>query len=533
MLAAGCGSTSTKLKESRSPVTEAEPRDGAQGLATRCSQDAQSAFRRGLFLLHNMMYVQARERFEATLAADPQCGVASWGRAMTFFHPLWPGEPSPQELKQGHLAARSALAGQENLNTKERRYTKAAQAYFRSWQSRTHLERLRSWDAAQKELARAYPDDIDAQALAGLAQLSTVDKGDAAYDTELAVGTRLERLLADNPEHPGLIHYLLHAYDNPALAARALPAAELYDSVAPDAPHALHMPSHIYVRLGNWSETIRWNIRSRDAALGQPLADGSVSRHVLHAVDYLTYGYLQRGDDASARKTLEQISPETRYQRKSGPAAYALAASPARYLLERRKWKEASAIEFPLVEYEWDSFPFAEAVAMATRGLGGARTAQWKVAREALDRLSALATQERSPYWQSRIEIQIAVIRAWVDYGQNRRDQARQGMQEAASAEAAAGKHPVEPGHAISAEEQLGELLLAMKQSRAALRAYEEALARSPKRFHLLAGASVAASRSGQSELARKYASLLVEQSVPECGRPECVRALELSAQKR
>jgi hypothetical protein len=489
-------------------------------LAADCDAKAKVSFERGLFLLHNMMYMQARAVFAETLRKDPRCLVSEWGRAMTYFHPLWPGEPTPADLETGAAAVEHALGGE--LLPRERDYALAAQKYFQSWPERSHAERLKSWQAGQAELVVEYAEDIDALAFAGLAELSTADKGDAARKTELRVGQRLEVLLKENPGHPGVIHYLLHAYDNPVLAPRAVPAAKLYDKVAPNAPHALHMPSHIYVRLGEWKETIRWNIRSRDAALKQPLPDGSISRHVMHAVDYLTYGYLQQGADDLAAENLEYINPQGRYQPNSGPAAYAFAASPARFLLERRNWKKASDLVFPNIEYQWEKFAFAEAVARAAKGLGAARIQRLKVARDALDRLAVLEKEEKAAYWKKRIAIQRGVISAWVDFGQGQKEDALVKMREAAKLEALSGKHPVEPGHVVSAAEQLGELLLAVDKPMEALAAFEAGLIRSPLRFHLLAGALEAARRLNDAEKVNNYSTSLKAQVSKACAHPRC-----------
>ena len=344
--------------------------DASRGIVfpTSCADTTQSRFEKGLFLLHNMMYEQAKAGFESAARADAECVMLHWGIAMSQFHPQWPGELTEGALATGAAAVATGRAITAGPTDRERGYLEAVGAYYKDWRNNDRDARKANWREAQLKLAAIYTDDSEAQIFAALAELTTSDPYDNSYSQQLKAAESLEKILPQHPEHPGLMHYLLHAYDNPVHARRGVSAAERYESVAPDAPHALHMPSHIYVRLGNWEKVISWNIRSRDSARHQPAPGGKISRHYLHALDYLVYGYLQVGDDQKARAEAVKANAHAEWQLDSGPAAYALAAVPARFAVERRAWSEAAALEPRAVPYSWDRYPWAEAITHAARG---------------------------------------------------------------------------------------------------------------------------------------------------------------------
>jgi len=307
-------------------------------------------------------------------------------------------------------------------------------------------------------------------------------------------------------------------------------AAQLYESVAPDAPHALHMPSHIYVRLGEWEQVISWNIRSQAAALRQPAPGGKVSRHYLHALDYLVYGYLQVGDDARAADEVSKIDPDTPWQLESGPAAYALAAAPARFAIERRAWREATSLRSRAVPYNWDLYPWAEAITHAARGLGAARLGDIAAARAAIGELDRLEGITKDSWWQRRIQLERDAISGWVAHEEGRVNAAVELLNTAAEEELAAGKLSVEPGHTFYAVEQLGELLLEQYRPHEALEAFQRSLAESPKRLHSLFGAGRAAEMAGMQEEAAEYYAVLTSMVVAENDRPQVQYASDFLA---
>jgi tetratricopeptide (TPR) repeat protein len=478
--------------------------------AVSCGSAEQSAFDEGLTDLHNMSYVRARQTFTAAATAHPDCAMLDWGIAMTWFQPVWPGRPTPDALRAGSEAVVRARAAAV-ASPAEREYVAAVARFFDSADS-PYEQRLHAWATAQQQLAAHVPDDLDAQAFAALSGLATLDKQDKhkAYSDALAIAERLEALLQQHPHHPGLMHYLLHAYDNPALAGRGVDIARAYAETSPDAAHALHMPSHIFVRLGDWHGVIDANVRSAAAALRNPPEPGRVSRDFLHATDYLVYAYLQVGDDDDARAALAQLSPTTEYDRGNGPAAYGLSASPARFALERRAWGEAAALAMRAVPYDWEHYPWAEAETYAARGLGAARNGDAQAAQAAVVELERLQPLIESPWWKTRIGIDHDVVVAWIKHAAGDDAAAEQLLRAAAARELETGKDNVEPGHVVFAVEQLGSFLLERKQPAAALAAFESSLAESPHRFAALYGAGLAAEQAGDMAKAKTYYGDLV-----------------------
>jgi hypothetical protein len=483
---------------------------GSAHLAISCGGDAQRGFDAGFFLLHNMEYAAARDAFTRTAAARPTCAMTWWGVAMTYFHPLWPGQATTDELRGGADAVARARAASE-ADATERAYVAAVAAYYEDWEHTPTAGRLARWKAAQQQLAEARPDDLEAQAFAAVARLATVDKKDKTYGEAREVANLLEGLLAKHPDHPGLMHYLLHAYDNPQLASQGVEIARKYIATSPDAAHALHMPSHIYTRLGNWTEVIASNVRSAEAALKHPAPGGRVSRDFLHATDYLVYAYLQIGDDDRARAAAAKIDAATPYELASGPGAYALAATPARLALERGAWREAAALVARRVPYDWDHYPWAEAVAAAARGLGAARAGAPDDADAAVAELDRLIAAVESPWWRERGAIERDVVAAWIAHARGDEARAEELLRGASVRELAAGKDNVEPGHVIYATEQLAELLLELKRPAQALDAFRAVLADSPRRFAAVAGAGRAAEAAGKLAEAKAYYRQLVE----------------------
>jgi tetratricopeptide (TPR) repeat protein len=293
------------------------------------------------------------------------------------------------------------------------------------------------------------------------------------------------------------------------------------------------MPSHIYVRLGDWGDVISGNIRSQASALRQPAPGGRVSKHFLHALDYLVYGFLQLADDERALQEVSKANADTEWQLDSGPGAYALSAAPARFAIERRAWKKAATLELRAVPYSWDRYPWAEALTHAARGLGAARSGDVEAARASIDELDRLEGLTRNSWWQRRIRLERDVISGWIAHEQGRASAAVQLIGNAAEEELSAGKLSVEPGHTLYAVEQLGELLLELDRPREALEAFQRSLADSPKRFHSLFGAGRAAELAKMDEEATGYYAALTEMVVAGNDRPQVQHALDLLAKAK
>ncbi|GAB4287063.1 MAG: hypothetical protein Kow0092_40240 [Deferrisomatales bacterium] len=491
---------------------------------TSCAPQVQERFDRAVAHLHHMMYAHAEAAFREVAASDPQCVMAWWGVAMTRFHPLW-APPDDEDLRAGTEALGKARA-LHPATPRERAFLSAAGAYYRDAAGRSHPTRLLAWEAAQRAVFDAWPEDPDALAFYALARLATADKGDKGFRQQREVADLLDTLRLRHPRHPAGFHYLLHACDNPALAQRGLEAARGYADIAPDVPHALHMPSHIFVRLGLWNETAAWNARSAAAALA--LSPDLPSLHYLHALDYEVYAYLQLGRDEEAGPLVETIRRLPRVQ-DSFASAYALAASTARPSLERREWGQAARLLLPLAErFPWEKYPWFESVYWFARGLGAARSGDAGSAREAAARLAkqhSRSVEAGESYWAVLVDARRRTVEAWAALAEGDRDVAVAGMAEAAEVEESVDKHPVTPGEPLPARELLGDMLLEVGRASEALAAYRAALRRAPGRLNTLYGAGRACEALGDREGARAYYEKLLGGVASESRRPAVLHA--------
>jgi tetratricopeptide (TPR) repeat protein len=480
-----------------------------------CNMEAQSRFNHGLGMLHHMMYDQAADIFNEALAADPDCAMAYWGVAMTRLNPLW-APPNEKTFKKGYDAIKKG-ADTGNPTEKELDYIHALKAYYAVMDESGFRNGLKAWERELEKVHKKYPDDIDAGAFYGLSLLATASRDDETFSQQAKAGTLLESLYKRAPEHPGLFHYIIHAYDNPVLAEKGIAFAHGYDKLAPNVPHALHMPSHIFVRIGEWDETIDWNRRSADAALEQPVGN-MTSMHHAHALDYMMYAYLQQGRDKHAREVLDELNITKNYQ--PGVAAYNITAAQARYPLERRQWEKAAKLPLRVhSEFPWDDYPEFEAITWWARGLGSARTGNRKAAREAVKGLKNLqerTLQKGEDYWALLVDVQRITVEAWILQEQGRYEEALAMMRKAADHEDSVDKHPVTPSAVLPARELLGDMLLLQEKPEEALAAYRKALDVSPNRFNSLYGAGMAAKMSGNTELAKEYFTALHSITVPE-----------------
>jgi tetratricopeptide (TPR) repeat protein len=459
----------------------------AQGVdfPTTCSTDADAAIDEGLSLLHNMMYIEAEAVFKRTAEVDPDCAMAQWGIAMANFHPLWPGAPTEDETAHG-LAAANRLSGMTPGSAIEQSFIDAAAAFYASEQN-DYGARLAAWAEAQKAAQEQNPDNIDAAALAALARLATAPRGPDGMKVYAHVGDTLDALHAIAPEHPGVIHYAIHAYDNPPLKERGLPYAEVYDKTAPEAAHALHMPAHIFTRTGDWARSIELNRRSAQAAIATP---GDVTQtHYVHAVDYMVYGLLQMGRPEEAAQLVDEMLDIDNHQVSFG-GAYALAASPVRLLLEQHRWTDAAELSPKMhPSIPWEKFPQAVAMRWFAKGLGAARSddvASASAAVEELRKLQSAMMASGQDYWVRLSDGQILTIEAWIELAEGNDEAALSKQREAAEIEDMIGKSPVTPGHVLPARELLGDMLSQLGRADEARDAYKATLVQSPNRIHSL-----------------------------------------------
>ncbi len=472
-----------------------------------CEEEVQARFNRAVALLHHMTYEVAEREFMKIAMEDPSCAMAHWGIAMTLIHPVWPGIPEADVIRRG--ATEIARARELQKTEREASYIKALSAFYDDWEEIDHWVRIKRWDEAQTAVRNQYPDDDDAQAFFAVVHIAASPKDDLEYRFNREAGGEMEKLFARRPRHPGAIHYLIHAYDNPPLAKEALDAARAYDAIAPEVPHALHMPTHIFTRLGLWLDSVRWNIRSREAARNL-LGDGSVA----HASDYMTYAYLQAGRDADALKAKEELFEVEKFD-DNFVGAYGVAAVPARIEMELGNWQEAARLS-PRVpsSLAWDKYPSCEAIVHFARGIGAARSDREDDARASVERLGHIAQvlEDRgSPYWARQTRLQRTAVEAWIAHSEGRIEEALGLMQEAAVAEDGLDKHPVTPGAVLPARELYADMLAEEQRWDEALAAYEATLRISPNRFNSLAGAGWVAERAGKAAEAREYYGRLLE----------------------
>ncbi len=496
-----------------------------------CSAQVQPEFNRAVALLHSFFYEESRRIFTAVAEQDPKCAMAQWGLAMTWWHPIWT-PPTPDEMSAGTAAIDKAMAMTAGSD-RERRFISALYAYYHAPEGPAGKpvgqschgpvgarDRVVVYEKAMHELAEKYPQDFEAQTFYALARMSVgyATPNDNARSNQLAAAQILERLWKENPKHPGVTHYLIHSYDYPEFAQRGLAAAEAYAALAPWVPHALHMPSHIFTRLGMWDESIAANRASADASRAYAAVRhrDATEAEQLHALDYMAYSYLQEGQDTKAKAivdfvgTVRKTNPELEFS-----AAYGLAAIPARYALERNDWAAAAALSVPALPH-WKTFPFLEGLVEYAHALGQAHTGHLDEARKAIARMRELrdaTTDPKFDFFKKHLDLQMQAASAWIASGEGKKDEALKLLREAADAEDVLGKHPVSPGALVPAREQLGNMLLQMDQPRDAQKEFEAALKIYPARYRSLYGAAKAAEQDGETESARRYFAQLTRQT--------------------
>ena len=489
-----------------------------------CSAEAQKQFDRAVALLHSFWYAKAAKAFTAVTETNPDCAMGYWGIGMSLWYPLWE-PPSTTTLKKGSDALEKAKASPSKTE-RERDYIAAIEAFYKDSHKLDHSTRAIAYEKAMEQVYRRYPDDREAALFYALALNATAAPTDKTFENQRKAGEILERIFAKQPDHPGVAHYIIHSFDYPPLASRALSAARKYGQIAPSVPHALHMPSHIFTRLGLWQESIQSN---RDAAAAAKEQDWVFEQ--LHAMDYLMYAFLQGAQDAKAKRVLDERNSFTKEMRENFASAYAFAAIPARYAIERRRWSEAAALE-----PRPSRIIYSEAITYFARAIGSARAGNVANARKDLETLQSLhgaLIEAKQGYWADQVEIQRRAAAAWLAHAESKRDEAISLMRAAADLEDSTEKHPVTPGSIVPARELLADLLLELHEPARALTEFEVSLQASPNRLHGLYGAGRSAELSGNREKAQTYYQKLM--SVCSSGdgeRPELQQAMAFVARQ-
>ncbi|HEX6942376.1 MAG TPA: hypothetical protein VF128_05580 [Gemmatimonadaceae bacterium] len=488
---------------------------GDVDFAISCSPQARTEFNEAVALLHHMTYPQARAEFERVVTTDPQCAMAHWGIAMTLFQPLWPTRPSPQALQRGWEEVQKAK--QLNPATdQERLFVEAADAFFLEPSSADYWLRIRRWESAMEKAHNAFPNDVEVSAFYALAHLATA-RSDTISRTNADHAASI--LLAEferHPNHPGLMHYLVHANDVPTREKESLEITRRYDAVAPSNAHALHMPTHIYTRLGDWDGVVRGNVRAAVAALEVPAGEKGelVWDEYPHAVEYLVYAYLQKAADDSAAAWVRRLR-STGNLEPTFKTAFHLVSTQARYALERRDWNAAmEVVPRTPVNLAWDRFWWPEAIAQFTTGLGAVhlgKGAEAAAASARLDTLERTSREAKEELFARSIRVLRLELDGWRANADGERERSITLLREAVDLEAATPKHAVTPGPTVPALELLGDLLLEQKKPADALVAYRSALVRYPNLFNSVLGAARAARRAGNATQARTYYGQLLK----------------------
>jgi tetratricopeptide (TPR) repeat protein len=460
---------------------------GTVSFPTSCQPGVQQEFDRAVALLHSFAYRPAEEAFRIVAAEDPHCAIAHWGVAMTHFHPLWE-PPLPSE---GVAVAQNEIKLAEMLNAtaRERGFIHALGLIFND-PAIPYGTRASNYEAAMHDLAAANPTDVEVQVFYALALISNASPTDKTHFKQKEAAALLEPLYRELPNHPGIPHYLIHACDSQELASRGLTAARAYSRIAPSAPHALHMPSHIFTRLGMWDDSIASNVAARAVAHQQ----GDTGEE-LHAMDYLVYAYLQTGRDQEAAQVIQQLRTLKNLDMGDFKSGYAATVMPIRYLVERRQWSEAEKVSLPPAS----ALPQVFATAVWARGLGFARDRHPKEAREQAEALRHIEEGLRASgtvYWAIQVNIMTREVLAWSAQAEGQSEEATAILRSAADDEDGIEKVPATPGPIIPAREQLGDLLLEQGNFGSASRAFETALVNAPGRRGAFQGAARAAHAS-------------------------------------
>jgi tetratricopeptide (TPR) repeat protein len=518
LMLAACTSSNNPSKEviaelslKRGEVISCGATDKQFGLVmfeTSCSGTVKEDFNLALEMLHSFEYDEAEKVFAKIIDKEPGCAMAYWGVAMSNFHALW-APPTEAELKKGAKAVTIAQSISSKTE-KETGYTDAIASFYQDWETTDHHTRCMRFERAMENLSRKYPTDAEPAIFYALALNAAADPADKTFAKQKKAGAILGALYAKAPNHPGIVHYIIHTYDYPELASMALPAARKYASVAASSAHALHMPSHIFTRLGLWDECINSNLVSVSSAQCYAQSAG-IKGHwdeELHGLDYLMYGYLQKGENDLAKKQLDYLKTITVISPANFKVAYAFAAIPARYVLENKNWKDAASLTAPNANFDWKNFPWQNSIVHFARLMGAAHTGNMVAANTELKALNSARDEllrQKDAYKANQVAIQATSGEAWIRLGEGKKDEALRLMSLAADMEDKTGKHPVTPGEVIPARELLADMYLQTGNPAKALEAYEEDLKKHNNRFNGLYGAAAAAEKTGNTAKAKTY----------------------------
>ena len=512
---------------------------GSVEFETSCSEKVKKDFNLAVALLHSFEYEEAEKVFAKIIDEEPECAMAYWGVDMCNYHQVWPSPPTPAELEKGNKAISIA----QSLTQKSKRetdYINAIALFYKDWNTIDHRTRSMNFAKAMEKIYKEYPNDKEAAIFYALSLDGAADPADKSLSNQRKAGAILSALYPNEPNHPGIVHYIIHSYDYPELAALALPAARKYASIAPSSAHAQHMPSHIYTRLGLWDECINSNLASTSSARCYAETAG-IKGHwdeELHAMDYLVYAYLQKGDNKLAKEQCEYLKTILEVYPVSFKDAYAFAAIPARYLLENKIWKEAASLKIHPVNFPWEKFPWEKAIIHFTRLLGSVHIGHIDSAMAELKNLNTIydtLTEQKDSYKANQVKIQIKTAEAWILFKQGKNNEALKFMNTAVDMEDKTEKSPVTPGEVLPAMELLGDMLLQMNKSDQALEAYKADLKKHPNRFNGLYGGGLAAEKSNDLEKANfYYQQLTAIANSANSNRPELEAAkLFLKKQKQ
>ena len=512
LVALSCASPATVSEKA-----ETTEKFGKVNFPISCSAAAQEQFSQAVAVLYSFWYTEALKAFSTLAENNPDCAMGYWGIAMSLWHPLWQ-PPDAETLKKGWAAVEKAKAIKVK-SERERDYIAAIEAFYMDSEVLDHRTRALAYEKAMEQVYLRYPEDREASVFYALALNATALSTDKTYANQHKATEILLKVFEENPEHPGAAHYLIHNNDYPPLADRALIAARRFASIAPSVPHALHMPSHIFTRLGLWEESIQSNSASAAAA-----KRNSSWFEQLHAMDYLAYAYLQGAQDREAKRVLDEANVTGKVAPDNFASAYALAAIPARYALERRQWDMAVSLE-----PRQSRFIYTKAITYFARAMGSVQSGDLTTARKDIEKLEslrdALLGVEQS-YWADQVEVQHRAASAWLAYAEGKNEEALQLMVSAAELEGSTDKHPVTPGAIVPAHELLGELLLELGKPEQALSEFETSLRASPNRFNTFYGAARAAELLGDKEKTRDfYEKLVALCENADSERPELVEA--------
>jgi len=503
---------------------------GTVDFKTSCTAPANAQVNRAVALLHSFSLDTAVKGFTEAAQTDPACGIAYWGVAMAWMGNPLAAPPNARGLKEGGMAVERGKAVGAKTQ-RERDYIAAVELIYKDADKVPHKTRATAYEKAMEQLSVRYPDDREAAIFYALALNMTLNPTDKTYANQLKAAALLEKAFAEQPNHPGVAHYLIHSYDFPPIAQKGLPAARRYAAIAPSEPHALHMPSHVFTRVGAWQDSIdtnRASARAAQEALKQDTT-GLRSYEGLHAYDYMMYGYMQLARDREARELMDNVSSTTKLNVDHFAGAFALAAIPARYTLERRQWAAAAKLTFVPKDLAWDKFPQAESITWFARGLGAARSGDVAEARRDLERLTALRdalTQAKNAYWAEQSEIQRLAVAAWIAKAEAKTDEALALMRQSADREDATEKHPVTPGALFPAREMLADMLVELGQPAAGLVEIERSQKSDPNRLLGLWVAGRAAELGGNQAKARQYYGQVLDLAKAADGdRPEIKQA--------